>query len=241
MFKQNVGKLVTGTTKPGGKVVDEWYFASPINDKSAPSLRVTVSLDKTSPTSITFVARGTCLPGKPPELVSSDINELRRMVEDTLRKQHELLTGLIWEEWLQVVVRGSSDHQQFYDSSCSDLKISVSPFKYARHPITGVALYINSNGIASKLPEPKKANCYDGDEPVPGAIEKLCDVNLGRRDTEAEYSYIPATAENKAALENLMGRIQELRSKLSEFLRQDTITASLTKLTSDLPALPAML
>lgn len=242
MHSSKAGQLNTGRTRTSsGKIVDEWVFSLPVSGSKSPDLRVDIVIDKPSDKGIQFIARGPCLPEP---IMETDIEVLRRKVEAALRFQHEKLTGLVWEDWLEVIVsgkRGHSAENEKYPTSGSTISVKVNPFKRAVDPASGTVLYINFNGIALPLQPSKRAGEYDGKPPVPGHVETLKTMRFDRRETDDEYSYIPATAENLRGLNDLLDRMQELRGKLSEFLRQDNIAPGLADLTSRTPALPAPL
>lgn len=60
----------------------------------------------------------------------------------------------------------------------------------------------------------------------------MAQTELGkfRLDSAKEVAFIPATASNVAALEDIGQRIDELRLELARFLRQDTIERSLSRM-----------
>jgi hypothetical protein len=232
MYKQEAGTLYVGITKASGKLVDEWKFLSPFKNKKAPQLVVQVSIDKSKKDHILFVARGDCLAV---DYQDTDIERLRRTVEAALRHQHDLLTGVHWEDWLEVEVCGGTRNDSYWKSQDSALSITYRPIKRGVDPVTGTPYVINSNGLAMPFPKPKRAGELDeGDK-----VEEFLGMN--RREQDAEFSYLPATAENVAALDELMSRLQALRGKLSEFLSQGSVQQSLVDLTSRMPSLPAPL
>lgn len=233
MYEQKPGKLNVGSTRTSaGKLVDEWTFISPFKDKTAPKLTVQIHVHKTSHGGITFVASGTCMPVKFEE---TDIEQLRVKVEASLQFQHDMLTGVQWERWMEIEVVGRAEEKAYDNSSVSALTIHCRPLKRGVHPLTGEAYVINTNGIAVPFPKPKKSGELDEGDTV-GSW-----TGMNRREQDAEYSYLPETPENVAALQDLMNRMQVLRAKLSEFLSQDIVQASLTNLASNAPALPAPL
>lgn len=241
MFKQTAGTLDVGhQVRSGGKVVDEWKFRSPFHETGAPQLTATVSIDKSNPRAFTFVARSESLPTA---IIDTDINRLREKVEAALRQQHDVLTGAVWEDWLEVEVRGRLRRDNRADTSTTeaDLTITYRHIKRGVRP-TGETCVVNSNGIAVPFPSAKRAGEPDPDA-GPDVGESLSNIRgLGRgRDLEAEYSYIPATVENIQALDDLLERMQTLRENLSAFLRQDAVQQSLSGLVSQSPALPAPL
>ncbi|WP_157641861.1 hypothetical protein [Burkholderia ubonensis] len=214
---------VANTRVSTGKVVDEWVFVSPleVRGRKAPKLAVTVSMKSEGRTGITFIAHGDCLPRS---IVDTDIERLRKAVEDELRFQHDKASGLQWEDWLEVQVRepvGSRGR-----TTEKGIEVLVMPIKRAIDPETGKALTLNLNNLVTAFPEPKRAGEAD---PEAEAGEGLGSFIQGRT-RESSFSYVPATAENVAALENIFRRIDELRQALSTFLSQEQVEHSLLKL-----------
>jgi hypothetical protein len=232
MYEQKAGHLSVGTTRSGGKLIDEWSFISPFKDNKAPKLVVQISIDKTKKDSILFCAHADCLGEK---IEDTNIEQLRQKVEAALRFQHDMLTGVTWEEWLEVRVCGTMEEKGYWGNQESSLQISCRPMKRGLDPATGEPYTINSNGIAVPFPKPKKAEELDEGETW-GKFK-----GMSQREPRAEYSYLPATPENIAALDELRGRMEALRVRLSAFLRQDVVQLSLADLTSRLPSLPAPL
>lgn len=232
MYAQKAGHLSVGTTRSGGKVVDEWTFVSPFKDTSSPKLVVQVSIDKTKNDRILFCAHADCL-GQ--NIEDTDIEQLRQKVEAALRFQHDMRTGVVWEDWIEVEVRGETEKSARSGTHTSDLRIRARRLQRGVDPTTGNVFVINYNNVVVPFPKPKKAGELDEGE----VRHEIKGLNL--RDAESEYSYLPATAANVAALEELMGRLTTLRARLAEFLRQDVVHASLANLASGFPALSAPL
>jgi hypothetical protein len=66
------------------------------------------------------------------------------------------------------------------------------------------------------------------DFPTPSRIDDPeVTVNGLRTGSSVEKSYIPATAENRAAIDDILLRMQTLRHSIAEFLSQDNITETL--------------
>lgn len=235
-YDQNPGTLDVGQqVRSGGKVVDEWKFRSPFKGKDAPKLSATISVDKSDRNRFTFVAHSDSLTAP---IVDTDINRLREKVDAALREQHDLLTGITWEDWLEVVVRGQRTDQPQLATIESQLVISYHRLKRGVCPKTGEAYVVNSNGIAMPFPAPKKAGERD---PGDDDSQSLIGARLGARQRDYEYSYVPATPENIAGLENLISAMLQVRDRLAAFLRQDVVAQSLADHAIRAPALPAPL
>lgn len=243
MYSDSTGKLDVGRqVRTGGKAIDEWTYQSPFRSKDAPKLSAKISIDKSDRNEFIFVAHSDSLPQA---IVDTDINRLRKKVDDEFRHQHDVLTGVTWEDWLEVQVRGRYAGRDSTRTVESDLKIMYCSLKRGVHPVTGIAYVINMNGIAVPFPSPKQAGDVDPDveRDTPESVKRLSGYSsaLGGRDKEAEYSYLPATPENIAALNDLLERMQTLRNSLSAFLRQDVVLDSLAGRGATVPALPAPL
>lgn len=164
-------------------------------------------------TDMWFEATAQCLPRA---IKSTDINRLKDEVMARVTEQVTLLTNIEWEEWYEVVVTGANS--DFSDSRYSalgaDLKIQVNSLKRGVDPSTGRALTI-INGSVTAFPEPSRIT--DDEETVSGYV-------TGSR---AEKSYIPATPENRAAIDNILSKMQELRYSIADLLSQENVAESL--------------
>lgn len=173
-------------------------------------------------TDVWFQATGPHLKG---EIKNSDINELKRVVQERLNEQIDLLTNVEWEDWFEVVVTG--DNSNFTDSRHSalgaDLKVQVNRLKRGVNPATGRVMTV-INGVVTDFPVSTRLS--DGPQMASGY----------RVGSVAEKSYIPATDENRRAIDNILSRMQELRESIADFLSQDNISESLE--TDVLKALP---
>lgn len=243
MYSKDAGALHADPTRTSaGKLIDEWRFVSPLKRKDAPKLSAKIYIHKSDRSCFSFKAQSDSLPCA---IVDTDINSLRQKVDAALRHQHDMLTGVAWDDWLEVEVRGKRSARTGTQTVESDLRITYRMLKRGVDPATGDAYTVNTNGIAVSFPSPKQAGELDPDagRDDSDAVKRLSgyDRRLGGRDVEAEYSYLAATPENIAALEDLIGRLQVLRDSLSTFLRQGTVQQSLTGLVSQTPALPAPL
>ncbi|MCZ7860775.1 hypothetical protein O9X98_05095 [Agrobacterium salinitolerans] len=172
-----------------------------------------------------FEASSQYLPGG---VKSSDINELKKVVQDRLTAQVTLLTNIEWEDWYEVVVTG--DNSDFDDSRYSalgsDLKIQVNQLKRGIDPATGRELTI-INGAVTDFPTPSRLD----DEPetiTSGSFaDTFTDTFKVRIRGQAERSYIPATEENRRAIDSILSRMEELRTSIAGLLSQDNIEDSL--------------
>ena len=156
---------------------------------------------------------------------SSDINDLKEEIFRKLTEQVTLLTNIEWADWYEIVVSG--DNSDFTDSRHSslgaNLKIQVNKLKRGVDPETGRVLTIIS-GSVTDFPEPSSIDAPD--ETVSGY----------RTGSASEKSYIPATEENRAAIDDILSRMQTLRHSIADLLSQDKVEHSLVS--DGLKALP---
>ncbi|MBY3155502.1 hypothetical protein HFO56_24555 [Rhizobium laguerreae] len=206
------------TNTSTGKKVFEWSFSVPGKRDRIP---VEVKAFNNG-SDVWFQANGPHLTG---EIKSSDINQLKRAVLERLTEQVNLLTNVEWEDWFEVVVKG--DNSDFTDSKHSalgaDLKIQVNRLKRGVDPATG-RVFTVINGSVTDFPAPKRLS---DDASMIGGY---------RSGDVAEISYIPATEENRRAVDNILSRMQELRTSIADLLSQENINESLV--TDVLRALP---
>lgn len=150
-------------------------------------------------------------------MTDTDVNMLRKNVETYLAEQASSLTGITWEDWFEVIVKGANS--DFTDSNYSalgaNLHIQVNKLKRGINPVNGNPVTININGIVVDFPN--STSIHDKKETL----------NEFRVKEEAERSYIPASAENLQALNEILSKMSLLRDKLSDFLSQELIQEKL--------------
>jgi hypothetical protein len=217
MRSEKHGRLhIDATRTSAGKHIDTWFFVSPF--PRVDRLEVKVFIFK-SQTEVHFEAKG---PQLPETLSDTDIQRLSTRVEDALRIQHDLIVGALWEDWLEVCVRGCHGDANFGIGRESGLDITYKVIKRGVYPANGKAYTLSGSGGAVGFPKPKQANVADED------VQALAGFRFGDRELESEYSYLPATPANRAALDELMSKLEKLRLQLSGFLRQDVVVQSLS-------------
>lgn len=237
-YPHEAGKLEVGrSVRSGGKVVDEWSFTSPFrghkqDGPKPPVLNVEIAIIKSGNDGIVFEARSK---GLQRSLRNRDIEALRQEVEEALRFQHHMLTEIPWEPWLEIKVSGRREESTKYQGAAAEVKLEYFHLQRAVDPKTGRIYVVNSNHIAVDFPIPKKAGERDPDD------KDYMGMRVHNREVNAEYSYLPATPENLAALQDLQNRVNELRLRMSAFLNQETAQQSLANVASGMLALAAPL
>ena len=145
---------------------------------------------------------------------TSDIEELRILIENDLNRSCYLLNNIKWEEWYEVTVSGSNNARH---GNKSEFKISYGKLKRGINPENGEVVTIHNNHIIIGFPKPKKSGQEDEDF-------------FSSHGHENEVSYIPATDDNTAALELLTTKLGILRKEISLLLSQENITRSLNSI-----------
>lgn len=210
--------------------MDVWEFRSPYSDQKSIDAAYRASVYIVSK----YAAGGHTLHFRAEskhfedDIIDSDIQKLHEKVKRAFEKQDMKSRMVVWTDWIEVEI----DHAayNFRDEHGDGLKIQYSFLKRGVHPETLQVFTINNNGIVVAFPEPKLAE-------VPDEFAKDDEVRFHLRDQSKQFSYIPATPENVAALETLCGRLAELRGRLGELLSQDRVQDSLGgDLTRLLPA-----
>lgn len=205
--------------------IDEWKFRSPFHDKAAHDADYTATIHMFSKYlakvdgkqyQMMFSARSKHFESS---LEDTDIDRLHQRVEREFQKQDMKAREVLWEDWIEVEV----DHgaYMYKDENGAGLTIGYKFLKRGTHPTTGEIFTINNNNVVVAFPKPKLRDTEDHKAPDD-------EWHLGSRDRTKQFSYIPATPANVAALESLCGRIVDLRIRLSELLTQDTVQKSLS-------------
>lgn len=211
---------VDGPQRAGGKKVFEWKFFVRGSDKK---MQVDVYLDSDKD-GLKFRAECDRLPSP---VHHTDINTLRTQVERELTEQASSISGIVWEDWFEVVVSGSNS--DFEDSRHSalgaDLKIQVNRLKRGIHPLSGFPLTINCNGVVV-------------DFPTATSISETEQGGIRFYPHPVERSYIPATPENRQAIDDILSRMDLLRANLASMLSQDVIQTKLAGMDNMFQALP---
>lgn len=202
--------------------IDVWGFRSPFDDQT--------SRDAGYKAEISIFSRWTSLDGHTLSfrakskhfenpIEDTDIQRLHDKVKRAFEKQDMKARDVVWEEWIEVEIDEGS--YMFKDEHGNGLTVGYKFLKHGVHPATGEEFTINKNGIVVAFPKPKLAN---KDDHKPDDDE----WHHGTRDHSKQFSYIPATPANVAALESLCGRLVDLRSRLAGLLTQDTVQKSLS-------------
>jgi hypothetical protein len=204
-----VGVHLNFTNNQTGKKVFDWTFWV-----AGKKDRISVEVKAyNNGTDMWFQASGEHIPEA---VKSTDINALRAQVQDILTEQVTLLTHIEWEDWFEVIVDG--DNSDFGDSRFSalgaNLKVKINRLKRGVDPKSGRVLTVN-NGSVMDFPTPSSID-------DPGVT-----VSGMRTGSSVEKSYIPATPENRAAIDDILLRMQTLRNSIAVFLSQDNITDTL--------------
>lgn len=149
--------------------------------------------------------------GYPNQIQHRDLNELKRLTEERLTSM-DLGDDTEWSDYLEISSSGDSRSWSIDGSeSAQSLQIKVRRTRCA----------ILSDGRMFRLSSsgnPVEATPKSGQGK--GLFGDLCDEHKS-------ISWIPATQENIAAMEDVMSRLRELRIRLVDVLSQERISQSL--------------
>lgn len=215
-----MGVLDVGTSRK--RVIAEWQlFREDARELKLPPLtkeqrtvQVVLS-DEGKDTGLLFTATGGLLPAP---LSNASLEALRHEVQAALRDQLALRTGLQWERWLKVTVRSEVE---FGPAVSASTRVTYEVIWRAESSEGKVLTVHPSNHVVLPL-EP----AIDEDSPAPDNMEIdgrqfKADPNLKSR------SYVPATPENIAAVEDIQRRLRELNQALASVLKQENAQPSL--------------
>lgn len=157
----------------------------------------------------------------------SDIARLRATVEAHLNSTVADIQQIDWEPWLEVRVIGDRQHPTNYKKTNGfNLAITYEPLARGVHRDTGEVFGINPNGTLRPFPSP------------------MTRPTIGRPASEIktandflETAYIPDTAENRAALDEVLGGMEQLNARLSRWLSQAQIGRALAHVVAEFPLL----
>jgi hypothetical protein len=239
---ENYGRLRVGFER--GVKVDEWTFSSPYADRAlADRMKAVVRLERTNKYRdpnhqesgdysrvVEFVATSECF-GKGNALRHSNIEKLFEMVQEEFRTYDLAQRGVVWEDWLEIVVQPSSN----YDSKVSaGFTLGYRKLKRGVDPRNGRVMTISHHNIVTDFPKPKAAGEKDR-HPKTGKLPRedgsLRDY-FSAREEAYQFAYLPATPENIAALDSIMVAVRTARVRLEGLLNQRDISKSLASIPS---------
>lgn len=162
------------------------------------------------------------------KIKDKDIQSLIARITAELDDQIFLLHNAPWEDWLEIEVTGSdSEFSKKHEFAAfgMDVKVVVRRLKRGVCPKTGrvVTIARGNHRYVTDFPQPRKF------APVQEAPEVEMDLILDYK-SRSEVSYVKDTPENMAALQEMVSRMQLLRQQLANFLGQDGIEESITKI-----------
>lgn len=231
-------------TTNSSRKIDEWTFVSPFDKEESIKIDVRMVSEEGR-----LLFSATALKGKwfkSDEMKvwrSESIDELRQMVSHDLNDIVRISGGVVWENWLEVVVHGASGETFSPFSGHSGKKKSIyleySEIKRGTHPdFPGRLFRLGQQNTAIRFPSPKRAGQWDPDYPTPEESGKDWARSVGAREIEKEYSYIPDTPENRESLDRIIHAMTDLQSRLSDFLSQDRAQEFLISVSNGMKALP---
>ncbi len=208
-----------------GKKIATWEF-SPSGARGGKNVAVEIYL--VGQEALRFVARCKALPSV---IEDSDIESLRKKVQAALLEQSSALTGIAWEDWLEVIVAGQDGQLLKHAGLGASLKLQINPLKRGVDPATGRVLTIDAHGRAMDFPKPSKLGGREAAEGAWGAqASRLAGDGIPQvwlTDPTPERAYVPDTPEVRAALQDILQRMSALRERLATVLSHESIHAAL--------------
>lgn len=229
-FCNSIGKLNAGYCRTSeGKKLLTWEYEIP-GSGSRRGTVIPVDIRITSARegeegSFVFSASSPHLPGS---IRNSDINELYNEVKRVLDSSVPEVSGIKWEDWLEIKVEGHKSDFSLNNTSglgC-DLQITVNRLKRGVDS-EGKVVTINGNHVVVPFPSPRTA-----DMPPDGS--KLF---VGK---PFERAYLPETPENIERLRYIVDQMDFLRQKANEFLRDGNIQGNIDSISSGKNFLPQL-
>lgn len=217
--------------------IDEWKFKSPFGDRAwADQMVAEVRMRKSDrrgrlidQTGIEFFATSKCWPG---EIAHSNTTTLLGMVKREFQLYDMAHRAIVWEDWLEIEV-SPRDHSDDPDAGkfSVGLELTYRVIKRGVDPRDGKAYTLTDSSYAGNVipfPLPKAAGVVDRN-PRTG---KVVDNSTGRdwyhaREERDQFAYLPATPENRAALDDLIAKMHQLRDRLAGVLEQTVIAKQL--------------
>jgi hypothetical protein len=220
---EDYGRLRTGFSR--GVKVDVWTYSSPHADRAlGDQMTATVHLlpaarrARGGADGMMFVAESECFE----KITSPNIETLFERVQAAFQTYELAQRGIVWADWMEISI--TPEHYGFRNEATSNgLAVGYSIIKRGVDPRNGNVYTINNNHVVTDFPKPKDAGEEDG-----GAKFH------SRRSADNQYAYLPATVENVAAMNALLGKISELRERLAALLQQDAVGNELADISTGL-------
>lgn len=198
-------------SRQDGRKVAAWKF-TPSGPGAKP---IDVDVFLVGQHALSFSARCNALPQP---ITGSDIEQLRKDVLEALLEQSSLLSGVEWEDWLEVITEGRDSEFDAWHGWGSAIHIQVNRIKRGVDSASGRELTINARGYVVDFPRPAKL----------GGSESRSIGGLGEYTKRTpERAYVPDTPAVRAALEDVFSRMRALRGRLAEALSHDGIGTAL--------------
>lgn len=137
-----VGRLSAAPKRAAGKVMDEWTFYAPdTQQRDTQEIKVEVVLMR-GETGLEFHARS---PGYEGVIVHSDIEQLRGLVEERMSMTVGMAEGIVWEDWLKVIVSSYDGERGGLYGTRAQLTVEVKEIKRGFNAATGKAFLMSDN------------------------------------------------------------------------------------------------
>lgn len=202
------------------KKVDVWTFYSPFADEASrkAGYEAVVEMRNGHREGLHFVAISKHF-GSP--IKDENIKRLREKVERAFQLADVAARRIDWEDWIEIEI----DQETFWKGqNGAGLTVQWQLIKRGVHPDSGRAYTINNNNVVVEFPKAKLA----GEDDEPNTPDGWA---IHHRDVDKQFSYIPATPANIAALKALTVRITEARARVQALLSQAAVQQTLADVT----------
>lgn len=224
-----------GTLRVGfqrGVRVDEWTYESPHHDRAhGDQIKAEVRMRHADRSGrlvdgkgIEFVATSKAWDG---EIVSPDIEKLFASVTEAFQTYDLARRGIVWEDWFEIVVAPASERYHRDEGESAGFSVTYRVIKRGVDPRDAAKIYtLGEYNSVGPFPTAKAAQVVKDDEDEEEAEER----DPFRRDASYQYAYLPATPENRAALDAIRVAIETARARLTALLVQDSIGKTLARI-----------
>lgn len=217
------GRLRVGFSR--GVKIDVWTYESPHADRAyADKMTAEVRLEplrrasRAGEDGMIFSATSECWTE---EITSPNIDSLFAKVQEAFRTYDLAQRGIVWEDWLEIIIQPETAFHRNEEGTSAGFILSYRIIKRGLDPRSGRPYTIHDHGHVSPFPKPKAAGEKEKGDKGDGFFHG--------RDEEHQYAYLPATPENRAALDTIIGKVGELRTRLAALLVQKHIGTELIR------------
>lgn len=205
-IEPNLGRMQTSMGEGRAKLLHTWTYRSGLPGQRDVEVKVHLLFEDGR---FSFSASS---PDFEVDFQDEDLNALKSKVEAVVAKACQNAAGIVWEDWLEVVVEGRAVQSERRGTGMG-LTVTYRVIPRGVLPDGTVKTVGRSGRTLVDFPSPRRSSAnLDAQTLVMDETHPGCEV-----------SYIKATPEAYAALDLLQKRLNHLRNALSELLSQDQV------------------